>query len=279
MLLLHHVNMVFLLTLLYACVVLHIVLIIQVKETTDKSQNLERYADQNSCSLCQMEKLTFEVPLRYCSSCYKQINPKGVYYIMRSSQSTTYECGAKISFCGKCYGAYGDNIKVGRQVIQKSNLERRLNYAESDAETEWVRTFQFQTCFYVIKLYLNFVYKCAFQWVQCDKCKAWQHQICALFNGKRKEALQSEYICPNCYLDELESGKHDPLPHNAVLGAEDLPNTMLSDHIEQWVFTRLRQEREERARTLKKSVDEVILILLLESLICTSQSTKCFDCF
>ncbi|WOL02901.1 histone acetyltransferase HAC1-like isoform X2 [Canna indica] len=198
------------------------------KSNTHKSENVEHLIDQNSCSLCGMEKLTFEVPSRYCASCYKQINPKGVYYTMTSAK---YDYGAKVSFCGKCYGASGESIKVGQQEIQKSNLERRLNYAETDAETEW--------------------------WVQCDKCKAWQHQICALFNGKRMESLQAEYICPNCFLNELENGKNSPMPQNADLRANDLPRTILSDHIEQRVFERLKQEREERARILEKTVDEV----------------------
>lgn len=57
---------------------------------------------------------------------------------MRSLKYTDYECGAKISFCSKCYGSSGENIKVARQEILKVNLERRLNYAESDAENEWV---------------------------------------------------------------------------------------------------------------------------------------------
>ncbi|XP_042438288.1 histone acetyltransferase HAC12-like isoform X2 [Zingiber officinale] len=203
----------------------------QDKAKKDKSQDMEHLVDQNLCSLCRMEKLTFEAPPRYCSSCYKLINPRGVYYTIRSLKYTDYECGAKISFCSKCYGSSGESIKVARQEIRKVNLERRLNYAESDAENEW--------------------------WVQCDKCKAWQHQICALFSGKRKDALQSEYTCPECCLRELECEMHKPVPRNAVLRATDLPKTMMSDHIENWLFEHLQQEREERARKLQITVDEV----------------------
>lgn len=100
------------------------------------------------------------------------------------------------------------------------------------------------------------------QWVQCDKCEAWQHQICALFNGRRNDGGQAEYTCPNCYILEVERGERKPLPQSAVLGAKDLPRTILSDHIEQRLFKRLKQERLERARLQGKSYDEVILVLV-----------------
>ena len=97
------------------------------------------------------------------------------------------------------------------------------------------------------------------QWVQCDKCETWQHQICALFNGRRNDGGQAEYTCPNCYIQEVERGERKPLPQSAVLGAKDLPKTILSDHIEQRLFKRLKQERQDRAKFQGKSYDQVFL--------------------
>ena len=100
------------------------------------------------------------------------------------------------------------------------------------------------------------------QWVQCDKCEAWQHQICALFNGRRNDGGQADYTCPNCYIQEVERSERKPLPQSAVLGAKDLPRTILSDHIEQQLFRRLKHERQERARLQGKSYDEVSHLFL-----------------
>lgn len=100
-------------------------------------------------------------------------------------------------------------------------------------------------------------YICCLQWVQCDKCEAWQHQICALFNGRRNDGGQAEYTCPNCHVAEIERGERKPLPQSAVLGAKDLPRTILSDHIEQRLFRKLKQERLDRARAQGKGFDEV----------------------
>jgi E1A/CREB-binding protein len=48
-----------------------------------------------------------------------------------------------------------------------------------------------------------------------------------------------------------------PLPQSAVLGAKDLPRTVLSDHIEDRLFKRLKQERQDRAAQERKSIEEV----------------------
>jgi len=104
---------------------------------------------------------------------------------------------------------------------------------------------------------LNIFKSCILQWVQCDKCECWQHQICALFNGRRNDGGQAEYTCPNCYVEEVKRGLRKPLPQSAVLGAKDLPRTVLSDHIEDRLFKRLRQEKQDSAAAAGKNIDEV----------------------
>ncbi|XP_042497833.1 histone acetyltransferase HAC1-like isoform X2 [Macadamia integrifolia] len=194
----------------------------QSKAKAEKNQAMEHSMSDNSCQLCAVEKLTFEPPPLYCTPCGARIKRNAMYYTMGTGETRHY-------FCIPCYNeARGDIIEVDGTPIPKARLEKKRNDEETE---EW--------------------------WVQCDKCEAWQHQICALFNGRRNDGGQAEYTCPNCYIHEIERGERKPLPQSAVLGAKDLPRTILSDQIEQRLFRRLKQERQERARVLGKSYDEV----------------------
>ncbi|KAI9196308.1 hypothetical protein LWI28_022808 [Acer negundo] len=195
----------------------------QSKAKAEKNQAMEHAMSENSCQLCAVEKLTFEPPPIYCTPCGARIKRNAMYYTMGAGDTRHY-------FCIPCYNeARGESIFVDGTAIPKARLEKKKNDEETE---EW--------------------------WVQCDKCEAWQHQICALFNGRRNDGGQAEYTCPNCYIEEVERGERKPLPQSAVLGAKDLPRTILSDHIEQRLFKRLKQERLERAKCQGKSYDEVL---------------------
>jgi hypothetical protein len=56
----------------------------------------------------------------------------------------------------------------------------------------------------------------------------------------------------------MERGERKPLPPSAVLGALDLPKTLLSDHLEQRLASKLKQERLERAKAQSKNFNEVL---------------------
>lgn len=194
----------------------------QSKAKAEKNQAMEHAMSENSCQLCAVEKLTFEPPPIYCTSCGARIKRNAMYYTVGAVDTRHY-------FCIPCYNeARSDTIEVDGVSIPKARLEKKRNDEETE---EW--------------------------WVQCDKCEAWQHQICALFNGRRNDGGQAEYTCPNCYIMEIERGERKPLPQSAVLGAKDLPRTILSDHIEQRLFRRLKHEKQERARFQGKNFDEV----------------------
>jgi len=169
-----------------------------------------------------VEKLTFEPPPIYCSPCGARIKRNAPYYTVGTGDTRHF-------FCIPCYNeSRGETIEVEGQTFLKAKLEKKRNDEETE---EW--------------------------WVQCDKCECWQHQICALFNGRRNDGGQAEYTCPNCYVEEVKCGLRKPLPQSAVLGAKDLPRTVLSDHIEDRLFKRLKQEKQDRAAAAGKNIDEV----------------------
>ncbi|CAN8233760.1 unnamed protein product [Cochlearia groenlandica] len=193
----------------------------QSKAKAEKNQAMEHSMSENSCQLCAVEKLTFEPPPIYCTPCGARIKRNAMYY--------TVGAGDTHYFCIPCYNeSRGDTVLAEGTPIPKARLDKKKNDEETE---EW--------------------------WVQCDKCEAWQHQICALFNGRRNDGGQAEYTCPYCFIAEVEQSKRMPLPQSAVLGAKDLPRTVLSDHIEQRLFKRLKQERTDRARAQGKSFDEI----------------------
>ncbi|XP_073296621.1 histone acetyltransferase HAC1-like [Primulina huaijiensis] len=194
----------------------------QSKAKAEKNQAMEHSMSENSCQLCAVEKLTFEPPPIYCTPCGARIKRNAMYYTFGAGETRHY-------FCIPCYNdSRGEAVVVDGTPIPKARMEKKKNDEETE---EW--------------------------WVQCDKCEAWQHQICTLFNGRRNDGGQAEYTCPNCYIIEVEKGERVPLPQSAVLGAKDLPRTILSDHMEQRLFAKLKQERQDRARLQGKCYDEV----------------------
>eukprot|EP00850_Spirogloea_muscicola_P002020 SM000007S20980 [mRNA] locus=s7:1471294:1479028:+ [translate_table: standard] len=192
----------------------------QSKARAEKNQAME--PNENACPLCAMERLSFEPPPIYCTACGSRIKRNAVYYTVDIGESRHY-------FCGPCYGDIkGDVVEMEGSTYQKARLEKRKN----DEETEE-------------------------GWVECDECKKWQHQICALFNARRNEGGEAAYTCPECCCREMEAGNRQPLPPSAVLGAKDLPKTVLSDHLERRLTVKLEQERKERAARSGHPPEEV----------------------
>ncbi|KAF6987811.1 hypothetical protein CFC21_005420 [Triticum aestivum] len=78
-----------------------------------------------------------------------------------------------------------------------------------------------------------------------------------LASENEKKERMNILTCPKCYVWEIEHGLRMPLPQiSAMYGANDLPGTMLSDHIEEQLFKQLREDRHEWAIHDGKSFDE-----------------------
>ncbi|KAL3629538.1 hypothetical protein CASFOL_026760 [Castilleja foliolosa] len=182
----------------------------------------ERIVDENKCQLCDVGGRTFTPSPMYCTYCLSRVK-HGVNYYRPSDDGTN----VKHCFCTKCFKARGGNISFKGLSFSKALLEK-CKYTDVFPEG----------------------------WVQCNKCEAWQHQICALYNSKQDLEGKLDYICPFCRLSEIEAKGHVSIP--SAFRARDLPRTKLSDHIEQRLFKSLERERKQRADSLGKSPDEVI---------------------
>ncbi|EOA39293.1 hypothetical protein CARUB_v10012304mg [Capsella rubella] len=195
----------------------------QSKTKADKNKAMGCTMSENSCQLCAVERLVFEPIPVYCSPCGVRIKKNALhYYCVVAGESRHY-------VCSPCYNEAHENlVSLDGTSIPKASLEKKKN-DEQVGEG----------------------------WVQCDKCEAWQHQICALFNSRRNHGEATKYTCPNCYIQELEQGERRPLPPSAIPGAKDLPVTALSNHIEERLFKKLKEERQERARLQGKFFEEV----------------------
>ncbi|KAL4577364.1 hypothetical protein LXL04_013473 [Taraxacum kok-saghyz] len=189
----------------------------------DVSGNRVQSIGQNRCQLCTMDKLVCAPAPIYCSSCDTRIKRNVGYF------RSTNEIGIRHCFCMSCYrGSHGTNIIMRGFSIPKSNLQKAKNDEEKEDS-----------------------------WVLCDRCQCWQHRICGLYNDEKDVEGKAEYICPKCYLEELENGTRVPLPQTNAFGAKDLPKTNLSDHIEERLNKRLNEEREEMAKVSGIELNEV----------------------
>ncbi|KAI4312621.1 hypothetical protein MLD38_037425 [Melastoma candidum] len=173
---------------------------------------------ENICRFCGEEKLFYKVVP--CSYCGANIKKSGVYYSLSDTEGG-------LTLCKQCYNHCGKKINCGEKSYSKERL-RRMSTKRGTEE----------------------------DWVQCDKCQGWQHQICTLYNQVADNRGNAKYTCLLCCLKEIKSGNRLPSKVR-VQSACNLPRTALSDHIEQRLQTSLSEDRELRAKGLGKGFLEV----------------------
>ncbi|XP_061367021.1 uncharacterized protein LOC133310142 [Gastrolobium bilobum] len=181
----------------------------------------------NTCQLCGMDELSFAPLPIYFLTCGVCIKRNANYYYCKTAE----EFDIDNCFCTTCYKkSRRKTIAFKGTSISKTFFDRKTNYEIMNEP-----------------------------WVQCDKCKRWKHQICALYNTTTDMEGNSEYMCPMCCLNETENGMREPLRKTNIFGAKDLPRTMLSEHIEQRLLKRLEQERADMEKFEGKNLDEVLV--------------------
>ncbi|KAF1784806.1 CBP histone acetyltransferase [Phytophthora cactorum] len=84
-------------------------------------------------------------------------------------------------------------------------------------------------------------------WVECDSCKLWYHQICALFN-ERNHAISGEqepFVCPICVKKQRIAGVKPSMDNG--LKAKRLPITRMAKLIETRVMEAIEQAGKDEA--------------------------------
>lgn len=84
-------------------------------------------------------------------------------------------------------------------------------------------------------------------WVECDSCKLWYHQICALFN-ERNHAISGEqepFVCPICVKKQRAAGVKPSLDNG--LKAKRLPITRMAKLIEIRVLEAIEKAGQDEA--------------------------------
>lgn len=153
----------------------------------------------------------------WCSSCYKQMKdgPIDMATLPQLTAAAPAEGGSGTA------APAGAAIVPFDGVLKKSSLLKRKN---SEVAEE--------------------------PWVECDSCKLWYHQICALFN-ERNHAISGEqepFVCPICVKKQRVAGVK-PSTENG-LKARRLPITRMARLIEKRVMEAIEQAGKDEAERM-----------------------------
>ncbi|KAG7650846.1 Zinc finger TAZ-type [Arabidopsis thaliana x Arabidopsis arenosa] len=181
--------------------------------------------EEESCQLCDDGTLLFPPQPLYCLLCSRRIDDRSFYYTPGEEELSN----AQHQICSPCHSRCKTKFPLCGVFIDKHKMLKRSNFDNADTE----------------------------EWVQCESCEKWQHQICGLYNKLKDEDKTAEYICPTCLLEECQSINNMALVDYTDSGAKDLPETVLSYFLEQRLFKRLKEERYQTAKATGKSINDV----------------------
>ncbi|CAH8383079.1 unnamed protein product [Eruca vesicaria subsp. sativa] len=191
---------------------------LHIKSLKEGSTQGETCDLKDMCQLCGNGTLVLPAQPIYCSLCPRRIKDKSSYYIPEEKISD-----AQHQICNCCYNRCKKTFTLLGVSVIKANMVKKNNADNQHIE----------------------------EWVCCESCEKWQHQICGLYNQQKDIDKTADYICPYCLLKERNSST------DTDLGAKDLPETILSHFIERRLSRRLKEERHQTAKATGKSVDDV----------------------
>eukprot|EP00804_Cyclotella_cryptica_P008134 CCRYP_004622-RC/>CCRYP_004622-RC protein AED:0.01 eAED:0.01 QI:2408/0.8/0.83/1/1/0.83/6/813/1435 len=187
-----------------------------------KTEAVGACENDSTCSLCGKFRLLFEPPALYCSGVcgMQKIRRNGFYYTDQYKQN---------HWCDRCFTGLKEDQTIqlddGKET-KKSLLVRMKNDLTPEE-----------------------------QWVQCDVCHDWCHQICALFNANRNNSSKT-FSCPKCVLTKLKE-QNENLEYSSFKDASALPECKLSRAIESGLFETLSEEYKKIANQRACDVSQV----------------------
>eukprot|EP00644_Phytophthora_capsici_P018255 jgi/Phyca11/575031/estExt2_Genewise1.C_PHYCAscaffold_680082 len=167
------------------------------------------------CQLCGGDSFKFAPCMLFCSGpCAGRIRRHTHYYSDPRGEH---------HWCSSCYKQMKDgpidmSLLPQLSMLKKSSLIKRKN---SEVAEE--------------------------PWVECDSCKLWYHQICALFN-ERNHAISGEqepFVCPICVKKQRAAGVKPSMDNG--LKAKRLPITRMAKLIETRVMEAIEKAGEDEA--------------------------------
>lgn len=188
------------------------------KEETDRMKN------DRACALCGFEKLQFEPPVFFCNNLKcpsKRIRRNTHFYSGGNNQ---------YNYCSQCYNDLDADMKLEMpdMTLKKADLKKKKN---DEVHEE--------------------------NWVQCDECQRWIHQICGLFNSRQNKDSSCTYSCPKCLLEKRKKGTKPGKADSPT--AEQLPRTKLSEWIEDYIEEKVKNQYKVLAKEKSEvEVSEVI---------------------
>ncbi|ERM95135.1 hypothetical protein AMTR_s00009p00260580, partial [Amborella trichopoda] len=90
-------------------------------------QAMESSANQSSCQMCGMVKLSFAPPDVYCNQCGLHVKRDATYYTTSTREKQYY-------FCRKCFHGACKRIEVERSKILKSSFDEKKHAGTLDEE-------------------------------------------------------------------------------------------------------------------------------------------------
>lgn len=194
----------------------------EVKSDKEVSKRLQE--DPDACRLCAGNKLHFEQAVLHCNGpCGSKIRRNAYYYTDRQQA---------FHWCTNCFNENKSDIfTVGETQILRGDLKRKKH---DKVEEE--------------------------SWVQCDTCKGWLHQICALFNAKCNEGMPEGQLLPlSCPMCLLVARKARPTerPAKRWPGASELRKSDLTRDLERRATDMIHLWRKKRATTLRVPLEKI----------------------